>query len=295
VSDYFARLAALTLGRTAAIRPAASRYAPTPALEFQADDGVVHGGTERVRDDRDPPVAAALSDQAPAARAEDGVRAAFTAAHEPFDAGPHARADGDADADAVRHEAGGGTNVSASVPTRWPRADEPRAADRVGEHIAAPPRERDIDEPQPASPLVAGPVAMHRAVLGPISSERAPRAGRSPEPGGAVEHASAADAALNDAQSQTARLLPLADARHASAVPAASANRASHPPPGRRTSDLSASRAAADEPADVFVHIGRIDVRAVAAPGRGPAPAPRPASQKHSLAAYLRARDAGRP
>jgi hypothetical protein len=52
----------------------------------------------------------------------------------------------------------------------------------------------------------------------------------------------------------------------------------------------SAARATGD-PGPVYVHIGRIDVRAVDAPAPKAQPAPRAALGKPSLEAHLRARD----
>jgi hypothetical protein len=53
------------------------------------------------------------------------------------------------------------------------------------------------------------------------------------------------------------------------------------------------SESASNEPGPVYVHIGRIDVRAVSAPAVKAPVATRPAMRKPSLEAHLRARDRG--
>jgi hypothetical protein len=290
VSGYLAQLAALALGRAAAIRPAGpSRYAATPALETDASDGIVHHGAERLRDAPDPPRATVLRDHAPTMAAQDGARAESSFARDSF-----------ASVEAVA-EADDDTGGSASVLARRPNAGMPPSSERAAghiaiQHVAVPPPERAVDEMESEARVASAPLALRHTEAQP-ALERFANAGRSDAVDGVAGRADTrmVDHVADDTPSQPVRLLPLADAPHAPAVPPASANRAPQPSAARRGFDAEASRAADDEPADVYVHIGRIDVRAVAAPERRSAPAPGPASQKHSLAAYLRSRDVGRP
>ena len=99
-----------------------------------------------------------------------------------------------------------------------------------------------------------------------------------------------------DGPARTARLLPLDDgsgARERSHAAEAPGSRARAAVRSSRVARADTAQGIADEPADVYVHIGRIDVRAVAAPERRP-PAAHSELRKPSLEAHLRARDGGR-
>ena len=106
-----------------------------------------------------------------------------------------------------------------------------------------------------------------------------------------------------DSAAGSRRLMPLDDAAayddaHALVRVVPQHGDVAPPQPGRARRRAGAgleNRGTADAhaDADVYVHIGRIDVRAIAAPERRPA-APRAELRKPSLEAHLRARDAGR-